>query len=106
MAKKSVRVALSAAGLVAGGLVAIAGAPPASATPSNCLLVKASHSASVVCNSGTGTYRVWAKCEDPQHGTINSYYGPYVGIGSTSAFNCPTLGGYQWYLYSAGYQFG
>jgi hypothetical protein len=101
MSKKSVRVAISAAGLVAGGVVAIAGAVPASATASSCTLRQYSHSASAVCTSGTGTYRVVAKCEDPMHGTVNTYYGPYVGVGGTSAVNCPTLGGYTWYETSA-----
>jgi hypothetical protein len=97
MNKKSVRVAISAAGLVAGGIVAVAGAAPASALPTNCLVTQASHSASAVCNSGTGQDRVYAKCEDPMHGTVGTYYGPWVGVGSTSAMNCPTLGGYVWY---------
>jgi hypothetical protein len=99
--QKSIRVAISAAGLIAGGIVAIAGATPASATPTGCILTEASHSASAVCGGGTGQYRVRAICEDPQHGTRGYYYGPYVGVGSTSAVNCPTLGGYQWYEVSA-----
>jgi hypothetical protein len=104
MSKKSLRVAISAAGLVAGGFVALAGASPASATASNCYLTQASHSASAVCTSGTGQYRVVAKCEDPMHGTVNTYYGAWVGVGGTSSVNCPTLGGYTWYETSASIQ--
>jgi hypothetical protein len=106
MTSKSIRVAISAAGLAAGGIVAIASATPASALPTNCYVTEASHSASVVCTSGTGQDRVYAKCQDPQHGTVGTYYGAWVGVGSTSAMNCPTLGGYTWYevLGSAGVQ--
>jgi hypothetical protein len=105
MVKKSVRVAVGAATLVAGGLTAIATAAPASATASNCVLTQASHSASAVCSSGTGQYRVHAVCQDPQHGTENTYYGSWVGVGSTSVVNCPKLGGYTWYEISAGINF-
>ncbi|MBV9821542.1 MAG: hypothetical protein JO144_04805 [Actinobacteria bacterium] len=101
MSKKSVRAAIGAAGLLAGGLVALASAVPASATATGCVLTQAQHSASAVCTSGTGQYRVAAKCEDPMHGTVNTYYGPWVGVGGTSAVNCPTLGGYTWYETSA-----
>jgi hypothetical protein len=104
MAKKSLQAALGAAGLIAGGMVAITGATPASATPTNCLLTRASHSASAVCGGGTGQVRVWATCQDPQHGSETTYYGAWVGVGSTSVVNCPTLGGYTWYVVAAGYQ--
>src|ERR1700712_1644049 len=101
MAKKSVRAAISAAGLIAGGIVAIAGATSASGTATSCYLTQASHSASAVCTSGTGQYRVYAKCQDPMHGTETTYYGAWVGVGSTSVVNCPKLGGYVWYEISA-----
>jgi hypothetical protein len=104
MAKKSVRAAIGAAGLIAGGVLAVASATPAEATASNCYLTQASHSASAVCTSGTGTYRVYAVCQDPQHGTEYTYYGAWVGVGSTSVVNCPKLGGYTWYEISAGIQ--
>jgi hypothetical protein len=104
MTKKSVRAAVGAAGLLAGGFVALAGAAPASATPTNCTLSQYSHSASATCTGGTGQFRVYATCQDPQHGTTGTYYGPWVGVGGTSAVNCPTLGGYTWYEVSAGIQ--
>ncbi len=105
MAKNSVRVALGAATLIAGSVTAIAAATPASATASNCQLTQASHSASAVCGSGTGQYRVHAVCQDPQHLTENTYYGAWVGVGGTSVVNCPKLGGYTWYEISAGINF-
>lgn len=104
MAKNRVRVAVSAAGLVAGGIVALAGAAPASATPYNCSITNATFSASAVCQNGTGQFRVWATCESPLNGTRAVYYGPWVGAGYTSTVNCPTMSGQHWYRVSSGYQ--
>lgn len=104
MANTRVRVAVSAAGLIAGGFVATAGAAPASAIPTNCYLTLNAHSASAVCHSGTGQVRVWATCEHPLHGTRNTYYGTWVGVGSTSVVNCPTATNYTWYRVAAGIQ--
>ncbi len=99
-----VRAALGAASLLAGGIVSVATAGPASATPTSCYLTRASHSASSVCTGGTGQQRVFATCQDPQHGTEYTYYGAWVGVGSTSVVNCPKLGGYTWYVVAAGIQ--
>ena len=104
MATKFVRAAIGTAGLIAGGILTVATAAPASATPTGCHLTQASHSASSVCTGGSGQQRVYAICEDPQHGTRRTYYGSWVGPGSTSVVNCPTLGGYEWYEIGANIQ--
>ena len=46
MATKFVRAAIGTAGLIAGGILTVATAAPASATPTGCHLTQASHSAS------------------------------------------------------------
>ncbi|MEO6701255.1 MAG: hypothetical protein ABI140_13755 [Jatrophihabitantaceae bacterium] len=104
MSKQLVRAAVGTGTLIAGGLIALASATPAAATPTGCHLTQASHSASSVCTGGSGQQRVYAICEDPQHGTDRTYYGSWVGVGSTSVVNCPVLGGYTWYEVAAGIQ--
>lgn len=101
MARKLVRTTIAVASVIAGGVVTLAGAAPASATPTNCLLTEASHSASAVCSSGTGEYRVVGTCQDPQRLTERTYYGAWVTAGKTSVINCETIGGITWFLISA-----
>lgn len=101
MARRSFKATLATAGLISGGIASIALAAPASAAPGNCHLTQALNSASAVCTTGSGQDRVVAVCEDPQHGTDSTYYGAWVGPGSTSVVNCPRLGGYQWYEVAA-----
>jgi len=104
MANNRVRVAISAASLVAGGMVAMAGAAPASATPTNCSVSRSTYSASAQCNSGTGQFRVWATCESPISGTRGVYYGDWKNAGYTSVVSCPVTSGQHWYAVVAGYQ--
>ncbi len=100
MANNRVRVAISAAGLVAGGIVAMAGAAPASALPTGCSINDTTHSASATCSSGTGEFRIVTTCESPQ-GSRGTYYGAWVGAGYTSTVNCPITSGQHWYSISS-----
>ncbi len=99
-ANNRVRVAVSAASLVAGGIVAMASAAPASAAPYNCYINKNSYSASATCYNGTGQFRIVTTCESPQ-GSRGTYYGAWVGAGYTSVVNCPITSGQQWYSISS-----
>jgi hypothetical protein len=103
MANNRVRVAISAAGLVAGGIVAMAGAAPALALPTNCSITDNTYSASATCSSGTGQFRIATTCESPQ-GSRGVYYGAWVGAGYTSVVNCPSTSGLQWYSISSSIQ--
>ncbi|MGY0236802.1 hypothetical protein [Longispora urticae] len=76
--------ALAVGVLVAGALVLPATA--AQAAPGDCTLTRVYNTASVVCGSGTGTYRVVAECWIG-HDSL-TVEGPAVGIGGTSSVTC------------------
>lgn len=107
-------LAVSAAGLFAAGALSIVDTTAAfasPATPGNCtdqFLVDSNgttYGVRAKCTSGTGHYRVYATCTDELRGSGGTYYGPYVGIGSTSTLVCPYQGGTQWVLSGAHFQF-
>jgi hypothetical protein len=96
MANNRVRVAVSAAGLVAGGIVAMASAAPASAWATGCNVYDSTHSAQLQCTSGTGEFRLATVCEN-QFGARGTYYGAWSGIGGWSNVQCPYTNGLQGY---------
>ncbi|MEO6503085.1 MAG: hypothetical protein ABIQ09_14400 [Jatrophihabitantaceae bacterium] len=93
-------MAVSAAGLVAGGIVAMAGAAPAAALPTGCSINDTTYSASATCSSGTGQFRIVTTCEN-YLGARSTQYGAWVGAGNTSVVNCPFTNGLQGYSISS-----
>ncbi len=80
-------VTTAAFSLVSIGGVATAGS--AQADPGSCTLTTGRTAAHVKCTSGSGTYRVWAKCYDEIHSSFSTVTGPWVHVGATSSVSCP-----------------
>jgi hypothetical protein len=86
-------VTLAGATLLAGGLLFVSGGA-AQAAPSNCSTWTSGNKgrfANGLCTSGTGEYRVHARCNQPW--TPDPYLTtPWVRVGQTTTGDCRDLG--------------
>jgi len=73
---------------VAGVAASLVPSTSALAAPNGCSAQYTGYSSgAMVCNQGSGTYRVRISCDKPLAPDYN-VYGPYVSIGNTSNASC------------------
>jgi hypothetical protein len=76
------------AGALAAPLIAV-GATAVQAAPTGCTATPSGNGAQARCTSGTGEFRVGIICVVKGGEFENDHYGPWVGVGGTSAATCP-----------------